>query len=96
MLKDDCLLGTGESLLLLSTSSGVGSSSSGAGLLVRYRACITGLMSSSKANGQKTEVETSRESPNLVYDKVQCGGREIERTKGEDYVGLRPRLVVEM
>ena len=60
--------------------------------MVRYGACITGLMSSSKANGLNEEFETSRESPNLVNDEAECGGGEIKVGNGEDYDGLRRRL----
>ena len=59
---------------------------------MRYGACITGLTSSSKAKGLREESETSRESPNLVNDEVQCGEREMKRRKGEDYGRLRRRL----
>ena len=60
---------------------------------MRYGACITGLTSSSKAKGLKEEEsETSRESPNLVNDEVQCEERGMKRRKGEDYGRLRRRL----
>jgi len=91
VFENDCSPATHESLL--STEPGAGVFSSGMKLVVRYGACITGLTSSWKANGlKKKESETSRESPNLDNDEVQCGGREIKGRKGEDYDRLRRRL----
>lgn len=86
----DCSSSVDE--LLLSSNIGGGNSSARVIFLVRYGACITGLIFNSKANGLKEETETSRESPNLENDEVQCDGREIKSRKGEDYTGLRPRL----
>ena len=86
------------SLVGMLVESKAGSSSSEGGSVVRrYGACITGLTSSSKAKGLKEEEsEKSRESPNLDNDEVQRNEEEIKRRKGEDYVGLRPRLVFDM
>lgn len=76
VFENDCSSITDEPSL--SEWSKAGSSSSEVELMVRYGACITGLISSSKANGQKTEVETLRESPNLD-DEVQLNEEVIKR-----------------
>ena len=79
--------------LSLSVGAKAEVSSSEIGSAVRYGACITGLISSSKTNGLKEEEsEKSRESPNLDSEEAQLVEEEIKRGKGEDYKGLRPRL----
>ena len=77
-----------EELLL---STGVGMSSSGVESPIRYGACITGLMSNSKANGSKT-LEAERRRHCTYEDEALRERSEMERRKGEDYVGLRRQL----
>lgn len=96
VIEWNCSWDINELFLLFLSKIGAGIPFSGVVLLRRYGVCITGFRSFSKAKGLKeeTESESSRGSPNLENDELKCDGRVIRRGKGEDYVGLRPRLAI--